>query len=123
MTFGEYFRNKRIEKKMTLRAYCSRYGFDPANISKVENDKLRPPKDGEKLKALAISLELKEGSQDWITFFDLAYQANNDIPKDIKKDASEVIRMLPRFLRTNDNRKIDRKKLKELIAFLEKGGE
>lgn len=123
MTFGEYFRNKRTEKRMTLRAYCSRYGLDPANISKIENDKLKPPKDEEKLKALAMSLGLKEESESWINFFDLAYQANNDIPKDIKRDAQEVMKMLPRFLRTNDNKKIDRKKLKELIAFLEKGGE
>ena len=123
MNFGDFFRLKRIEKGMTLRSYCNRYGLEPASISKIENNKLNPPKDENKLKALASSLELIEGTEDWIKFFDLAYQTHNELPLNIKNEASDVIKLLPRFLRTNDNKRLNRKKLEELIAFLQKGGE
>jgi transcriptional regulator with XRE-family HTH domain len=123
MKFGEFFRLKRLQNKMTLRGYCERYGQDPANVSKLENSKLNRPKNEEKLKALAISLDIKENSRDWVTFFDLAFQENKDLPSDIKDAVPQIISLLPAFLRTGDNKKINKEKVNELIKFLEKGGE
>lgn len=118
MKFGDFVRSKRIEAKLTLRAFCNRFGYDPANISKLENNKMLPPEDEDKLIALAQALNLPRESTDWVTFFDLASQAHKELPKDIKKEASEAINMLPAFLRTTNNNKIDKNKVKELIKFL-----
>ncbi len=123
MKFGDYFRQLRIARKMTLRGYCERFGQDPSNISRLENGKLNPPKDVGKLKGYAISLGLKENTKEWVIFFDLAYQANKDLPKEIKEEVPEVITLLPAFLRTGNNKKINKEKVKKLIKFLEKGGE
>ena len=108
---------------MTLRGYCERFGQEPSNISKLENNKLNPSKDEEKLKSYAISLELKENTQEWVTFFDLAYQANQELPKEVKEKVPQIITLLPAFLRTGSNKQINKEKVKELIEFLEKGGE
>jgi transcriptional regulator with XRE-family HTH domain len=123
MRFGDYFRQLRIRNRMTLRGYCERFGQEPSNISKLENNKLNPSKDEEKLKSYAISLELKENTQEWVTFFDLAYQANQELPKEVKEKVPQIITLLPAFLRTGSNKQINKEKVKELIEFLEKGGE
>jgi len=119
--FGNFFRQKRIEHNLTLRAYCNRYGYDTAYISRIENCKLKPPT-SEKLKALIETLGLQQGTKEWVTLFDLAHQARNELPEDIKKTAPEIIGMLPAFLRTNDGKKISKRRIDELIKFLQKDG-
>lgn len=121
-SFGEYFRMKRLEQKMSLRAFCERYGLDSAYISRLENSKLKPPT-GDNLIGLAEALNLTKGSPEWLTFFDLAHQAKNEIPSDIQRDAAEVIVKLPAFLRTPDGRRVSKEKVEKLIDFLERDGQ
>lgn len=120
MNFGSFFREKRLEGGLTLRAFCNRYGFDSAYISRLETNRLNPPNEEEKLSALAKALGLKQGGENWIKFFDLAYQAKLEFPPDVKKEASEILSLVPAFLRTRDGRKIDKNKIKELVDFLSK---
>lgn len=122
MKFGDFFRQKRLSLELTLRSFCERYGFDPAYISRLENNVIKPPREEGKLQALAISLQLKKETEEWVTFFDLAYTANEEIAKDIKKAIPDLNSLLPAFLRTSDNKKISKEKSKELIDFLQKGG-
>ena len=122
MNFGGYFREKRIEQKLTLRAFCKRFGFDSAYISRLENNKMKPPEEETKLSALADALNLEKNSKDWVKFFDLAYQAKKELPEDVKETAPEIISLLPAFLRTPDGKKVSKEKLEKLISFLEKGG-
>lgn len=119
--FGDYLREKRLEKNFTLRAFCERFGLDTAYISRLETNKLKPPT-SEKLTALAETLSLQKNSKDWIKFFDLAHQARNELPDDVKENAPEVISMLPAFLRTPDGKRVSKEKIEKLISFLESKG-
>jgi len=41
-TFGNYFKQKRMERGLTLREFCRVNGFDPGNISKIERRSFPP---------------------------------------------------------------------------------
>lgn len=121
MNFQKFIKNQRIKISLTLRAYCKRFGYDPAYISRLETGKLKPPLDKDKLEALAKTLQIEKDSSDWVTFFDLAYQSRSELPSDIKENASEIISVLPAFLRTADNKKVNKEKVKKLLDFLTNG--
>jgi predicted nucleotidyltransferase len=92
-SFGEFFKEKRVALRKTLRQFCLEHGFDPGNISKLERGLLAPPQH-EKLEEYARLLKLKKGSNDWYQFFDLAAAGSGKIPKDIL-DSEEMIQKLP----------------------------
>lgn len=111
--FGEFFKSKRIELKLTLREFCLKHKLDPGNISKLERGILPPPKSQKKLKEYAAYLKLKEGTDDWYQFFDLAAAESGRLPKELMED--EIIDRLPILFRTLRGKKISKDKLDELI--------
>lgn len=117
--FGDFFRSKRVELGFSLRAFCERYGYDPGNISRLERNILPPTLDDEKLAGYAAALKIKRDTEDWIKFHDLAHTAKGQIPNDIKNQEN-INDLLPAFFRTMRNKKLDRKKLEQLIKLLEK---
>lgn len=120
MTFGEFFRKKRIERGLTLRAFCQKHNFDPGNISRLERGKLLPPKGKTRLRAYATSLGLKQGTKDWEKFFDLASISRGEIPQDIMENSSELVSKLPLFFRTVRRGKLKRKTIEEMIELIKK---
>ena len=122
MTFGELFRQKRIEAGFTLRSFCQTYQFDPGNISRLERNILSPTLDEVKLAGYATALKIRRDSEEWVTFFDLANLAKGKIPKDIMKNA-DILSMLPAFYRTARGEKLSKEKLKKLIGLLTKSEE
>ena len=116
-TFGEFFRQKRVQAELTLRSFCERFGFDPAYISRIERNLLLPPEDKDKLQGLAKALKIKEASTDWVDFFDLAHIAKGKLPPDIL-EKQKLINYLPLFFRTARGEKLSKKKLKELIELI-----
>ena len=118
--FGEFFKKKRIEAGLTLRAFCQKNrGFDPGNISKIERGLLSPPGSREKLEEYAAALSLKPGSSDWIEFFDRAAACKGEIPLEIMND-SELVQKLPLIFRTIRGRKVSDKQLDELAELIRK---
>jgi transcriptional regulator with XRE-family HTH domain len=117
MTFGEFFRQKRIGLGLTLRKFCETYQFDPGNISRLERSILSPSLDEEKLAGYAMALKIKRDSEEWVTFFDLAHAAKGRIPGDILKNP-QILTMLPAFYRTARGKKLDKNKIKQLIELL-----
>lgn len=113
-SFGDYFKNKRIEKGYTLREFCKKFGLDPGNMSKIERGLLPAPASKEKLEELASYLGLKKGSEEYLEFFDLAAAARGELPKDILSD-DEIVRALPLIYRTIRGKKVSKKILDELI--------
>ena len=71
-TFGEFFKEKRIALKKTLRQFCAENKLDPGNISRLERGLMPPPQGSDKLEEYARYLQIKKGSDDWYQFFDLA---------------------------------------------------
>jgi transcriptional regulator with XRE-family HTH domain len=112
--FGEYFKAKRIERRLTLRDFCKKFGLDPGNISKLERGLLPPPTSREKLENYASFLGLKKGSDNWIDFFDRAAACRGELPKDFLED-SEVVKNLPLIFRTIRGKKVSTRLLNELI--------
>ena len=103
--FGGLFKEKRMELDMTLRQFCEKHKLDPGNISKLERGILPPPKE-KSLNKYAKCLELKEGTDDWYDFFDLACVETGRIPKDITE--KEVAHRLPLLFRTIRGKKISK---------------
>lgn len=118
MTFGEYVRELRIRRKLTLRAFCRKLKIDPGNWSKIERGLLVPPKSRVVLAEIAKVLNLKEDSEEWYTLFDLA--AISHIPREIvEKD--DILDKLPVFFRTLRGEKPTEEELKTLIKLLKEG--
>lgn len=115
--FGQFFKKRRIELGMTLRQFCLRNDLDPGNISKIERGILPPPTNAEKLGKYAKFLSIKEGSNDWYDFFDLARASSGRIPEEIlsKKD---LVSKLPLVFRTLRGQKLTKSQLSKLAEKL-----
>jgi len=121
MTFGKFFKQKRMETKLTLRQFCINKGLDPAFISRLENEIIPAPSKDSLLKTLAKALNLKDNTPEWVEFFDLASLSRGEVPEDIKQDFPEVLAYLPAFLRSVKKNKVTKKDVKELVELV-KGG-
>ena len=115
MTFGEYVKKMRIERRVTLREFCRVNNLDPSNWSTVERGMLSPPKSRTVLEMIAGSLGLLKNSEEWNSLFDLAAVAH--IPKEIISDEN-LLDKLPVFFRTVRGEKPTAKELEELIDLI-----
>ncbi len=111
-TFGAFFKKRRMALGLTLREFCHENGLDAGNLSRLERG-LMPPPQGEKLAAYAETLGLKEGSDEWYEFFDLAAAEKGRIPEDLQTE--EVLDKLPILFRTIRGQKVPDDKLDELV--------
>jgi transcriptional regulator with XRE-family HTH domain len=118
MTFGEFVRESRIKKSMTLRDFCQILGWDVSNWSKIERGLLQPPKSRKLLRKIAETLGFTEKSDEWHALFDLA--AVSFIPVALMDDES-LIQKLPIFFRTLRGEKPSREDLEELIRKIREG--
>jgi transcriptional regulator with XRE-family HTH domain len=119
LSFGEFFKEKRIALRKTLRKFCMENSFDPGNISRLERGAMAPPQDAEILERYAKALGIKKGADDWYTFFDLAAADRGIIPKDLMSD-QEVVKMLPAFFRTLRGQKPTEEEMKKLAEKIRK---
>ncbi len=111
-TFGAFFKKRRMALALTLREFCLQNGLDAGNLSRLERG-LMPPPQGAKLAAYAETLGLKECSDEWYEFFDLAAAERGRIPEDLK--TKEVLDKLPILFRTLRGQKVPDDKLDELV--------
>jgi len=114
VSFGGFFKESRIRRGLTLRAFCQQYGFDPGNLSRLERDILAPPEAHEKLEEYATALGLTPGSAEWFEFFDRAAAARGRLPADLASD-EQLLGKLPVLFRTLRGAKVDEEKLDRLI--------
>ncbi|MDI6698216.1 MAG: helix-turn-helix transcriptional regulator [Candidatus Saccharicenans sp.] len=114
-TFGEHVRELRLRNHLTLRRFCELTRLDPSNWSKIERGLMPPPKSSALLMEISKILNLKEGSEDYNTLFDLA--AIGHIPANLLS-TPRVMEKLPVFFRTIRGDKPARKELEELINIL-----
>ena len=121
MRFHELFKTKRMEIG-TVREFAKRAGLDVAYVSRLENGVTLPPRDGRKLAKLALALGLKQESEDWQEFMDLAAVAKNELPEDLRDD-ERVASVLPAFYRTLRNKDLDEAELWRLLDLIRESGE
>jgi transcriptional regulator with XRE-family HTH domain len=117
--FGEFFKQRRIALKKTLRQFCRENDLDPGNISRLERGLLPPPQGRETLESYANLLKLKKGSDDWYKFFDFAAAETGRIPQEILADA-EIVEKLPILFRTLRGQKVPDEQLDELVRTIRK---
>jgi transcriptional regulator with XRE-family HTH domain len=117
-TFGELFKNLRLELGLSLRSYCQAHDEDPAYISRLERGKVHAPKDEAKLEYYAKTLQLKPDTKAWKNFFELAGVSNKTILDTINNPL--LLSKLPLFLRTLDNKNLDEEKLNKILEIIKK---
>ena len=115
--FGAFFKRKRLELGLTLRAFCRENGFDVGNTSKTERGLLSPPKTTAALRSYAEALRLKEESEDWRAFFELAEISAGRIPERIMNDAALVAK-LPLVFRTIEGKRLTAEQLQQLAEVI-----
>ncbi len=119
--FGNFIKERRIKKGLTLREFCKLIEVDASNWSKIERGLLAPPRSEYKLKKIAEILEIPVGSDLWFEMKDRAELDIGNIPTDIRSD-KELIGHLPMFFRTIRSEKPSAEDLDNLIEMIRKGG-
>jgi transcriptional regulator with XRE-family HTH domain len=107
----------RTSKGWSLRRFCEAHGYDPGNISRLERGVFAPPESPQKLREYAKALALKEGSEQWIEFFDRAAAARGQLPADLLAD-ERLLGRLPLLFRTLRARKVTPEKLDQLVQLI-----
>lgn len=115
--FGQFIKQIRECQRLGLREFCLENGYDPSNWSKIEREVMPPPRDEETLRAWAKALSLKQGSEDWLKFFDLAAVDSGRIPDYVLKD-EKLVAQLPVFFRTISGQKPSREDLEKLLELI-----
>ncbi|MGR3319561.1 MAG: helix-turn-helix domain-containing protein [Candidatus Anammoxibacter sp.] len=118
LTFGQFFKETRIKQGLTLRKFCSQYGLDAGNISRLERGKAKPPHH-EKLEQYAEFLQIEKDSNDWYEFFDSAAACSGEIPNDLLQD-EKLVAKLPLVYRTLRRQKVSPEKLDDFIELIRK---
>lgn len=115
--FGQFFKELRQRKGVSLRSFCLTNGLDPGNISKLERGFSSPPKSTEVLERYAELLGIQKGNKEWDIFFDLAAACSGQIPSDIMSDANLVAK-LPLIFRTLRGQKVPDEQLDDLAELI-----
>lgn len=117
MTFGDFVKQQRIRRGLSLRAFSERCGVDFASHSKLERGLLNPPDDQVWMLGMAESLGVHQNTPEWGQFCDLAAVARREIPKPLAEDA-KVVRKLPVLICTAHGERLPPEKMDELIDFV-----
>ena len=106
--FADLIKNLRIEKRLTLREFCSQIGFDPSNWSKIERGVNPPPTDVTFLEKLAEFFGLNRQKKQEL--FDAAAIGRGELPADLADDKI-FVKALPAFFRAARNHGLSPKQL------------
>jgi transcriptional regulator with XRE-family HTH domain len=117
--FGEFVKERRIARDITLRKFCQALDLDASNWSKVERGLLQPPQDEEKLGRIAEVIGIERGSEEWQAMTDLSRIGAQMLPDDIAADR-RIVNALPLFFRTVRSDKPTAEELDRLIELIKK---
>lgn len=93
MKFGEFLKQKRLEKNIKAKSLAELLSISPAYLSSLENGSRQPPS-YELLEKIAAILELSTDER--YQLFDLA--GENKHPQEIAKDLAEYIYQNPQII-------------------------
>lgn len=98
-TFGEIIKRRRLEKGLSLRAFCLEHQEDPGNWSRMERGILPPPIDLSRLYQIAGFLGWGENSPEFENMVIVAHAERGRVPPAIMND-QHLVRLLPVVFRT-----------------------
>ncbi len=117
--FGQYIKELRLARDITLRAFCAASEYEASNYSKVERGLLPPPREPAKLEPFRVALNLSTDGPEWHELTRLAALDRGEIPRRILDD-KELVGKLPAFFRTLEGDPVDENTLNELIAAIKR---
>lgn len=97
--FGDYLRNRRMERGYTLRRFCEKYALSPVDISRIENGFTGAPRSDEELNQLTCCYEIAPDTSEYTVFVELAQQSRNNPPEPLSPDHPDSVKHLPAFCR------------------------
>ena len=115
MNFGEYLKQLRLDRKLTLRTFCTEVGVEPGNYSKMERGLLPAPKDEAKLEPYRRALCLSHDSSEWRELVRLSSLSRGEIPHRVLSD-KDLVGKLPALFRSLEGEPVDEEVLDELVA-------
>lgn len=115
MKFGDYIKNIRLDRQITLREFCRKAEVDPSNWSKIERGIASPPKSEEVLLKIAKALNINKKDKEFVILKD--YAAISHIPESLISN-SEILEQLPVFFRTVRGETPNEKELKALLQLI-----
>jgi len=116
-SFSAFVRNRRLNLGLSLREFCRENGLDVGNMSRMERGLSDPPKAKAAQQKLARALQLRQNSEDWNTFVELAAISAGRIPPGVMSD-KELLPKLPLFFRTVKGKRLTREQLKQLAELI-----
>jgi len=117
-TWGEFVRALRLQAGYGLRTFAALLGYQPSNYSNMETGRAKPPKDAGRLREIAETLGITEGTKDWHSFHDLAAKAQKaPVPADVAEYAA-TRPIVPLLLRTTEGKKLSDRQIRELIDYV-----
>lgn len=119
LPFGDFVREKRLTKGLSLRQFAGMVGMQPSNYCNVENGGSPPPA-SEVLERIANALGLAKDSPDYRQLLDLAAKGRDEVPADIARMVKESD-LIPALLRTVENEKVSENQLRGIIGDLSGG--
>jgi len=115
--FGNFIKERRLKKRLSLRQFCEKIEADPSQWSKIERGILPPPKSDLVLDEIAKVLALRQNSEDWLELRDLAAIGGGRLPSDLLSD-EDLVQYLPLVFRTVRNSKPTEEELHNLAEII-----
>jgi len=117
--FGEYIKQLRLNRRITLRAFAQAVNMDPGNYSKIERGRLDPPRDGDRLDVFRQALGIDSESEEWREVRRLAAIDRGELPPRVLND-QQLMAKLPALFRRLEGDPVDDALLDELIATIKR---
>jgi transcriptional regulator with XRE-family HTH domain len=111
--FGSLMKEYRLRAGFGLRKFAQMIDMPAPNLCDIEHGRRNPPSEPERLREIAQTLGLAEGSSEWERFFDAA-GGGDELPPDVRHLAGR--KLVPALLRTIDNRQMSDEEIAQLIA-------
>lgn len=117
LDFKSLLKFHRLRAGYGLRQFAELIGESPPNYAGVESGRREPWRSKDKLRSIAKTLALREGTQDWDTFF-IAAANGLSLPPGMEHLLERP--MIPVLLRTVDELKLSEDELRSLVQELQK---
>lgn len=111
--FGSLLKEFRLRAGFGLRKFAQMIDMPASNLCDIEHGRRKVFSEPERLRDIAETLGLMEGTPDWERFFDAA-RSGGELHPDVRHMAGR--KLVPALLRTIDNRQMSDEEVAKLIA-------